>query len=115
MQEHQASLAAGISSLQPELAGLLRQVISNSADIDVKAQRRADALAAASSIAEALRLLPASGEPGLDGQAAALTEAASQQLSAMGPSPGKVCSRGSLQHLMHDDHDCILLHCALSL
>ena len=90
-QEHQAGLAADISTLQPQLADLTQHVITDSASADIKAQRRADALAATCSIVEALRrLLPAAGEAGLDGRAASLAEAAAQQLASLGPAPGRV-------------------------
>lgn len=90
-QEHQASVSADVSTLQPQVADLVQQVISDSAAADVKAQRRADALSATCSIVEALqRLLPADGQAGLDGHAAALAEAAVQQQAALGSAPGKV-------------------------
>ena len=91
MQEYQAGLAAGASSLQPAVADLVQRVISESSAADVKAQRRADALSAACGVVEALqRLLPAGGQTGLDGRAGALAEAAAEQLSALQPTPGKV-------------------------
>ena len=84
-------MAADVSTLQPQVADLVQQVISDSAAADVKAQRRADALSATCSIVEALqRLLPADGQAGLDGHAAALAEAAVQQQAALGSAPGKV-------------------------
>ena len=90
-QEHQASLAADISTLQPQLADLTQHVITDSASAEIKAQRRADALAATCSIVEALqRLLPGAGQAVLDGQAASLAGAAAQQLAALGQAPGKV-------------------------
>ena len=91
MQENQASLAAGVSGLQPAVADLVQRVISESSAADMKAQRRADALSAACGVVEALqRLLPASEQTRLDGRAGALAEAAAEQLSALQPTPGKV-------------------------
>ena len=90
-QEHQTSVAADVSTLQPQVADLVHQVISDSAAADVKVQRHADALSATCSVVEALqRLLPADGQAALDGQAAALAEAAVQQQAALGSAPGKV-------------------------
>ena len=90
-QEHQASLAVDISTLQPQLADLVQHVIADSASAEIKAQRRADALSATCSVVEALqRLLPAAGQAGLDDRAASLAEAAAQQLASLGQAPGKV-------------------------
>ncbi len=90
-------MAADVSTLQPQVADLVQQVISNSAAADVKVQRRADALSATCSVVEALqRLLPSDGQAGLDGQAAALAEAAVQQQAALGSAPGKVSMSGTL-------------------
>ena len=91
MQENQATLAAGVSGLQPAAADLVQRVIGESSAADVKAQRRADALSAACGVVEALqRLLPASEQTRLDGRAGALAEVAAEQLSALQPTPGKV-------------------------
>ena len=56
-QEHQASLAADISTLQPQLADLAQHVIADSAAAGIKARRRADALSATCSVVEALQQL----------------------------------------------------------